>query len=198
MPPKFQSTFIPRGPIAGASAMSPSLRTRGGSNFISSIAFFIFAISIILALGVFGYRFYLEYRISNMSRELAEAKAALNPEAIEDLVDLDTRLTSTQTLVKSHKLMTPLFEFLESVTPRSVRFSGFKYAVGQNGPEIELFGQARGYSALALVSEMFDQSRYFRSPVFANLNLNQKGEVEFAFKAEVLPELLSFIPPTSP
>ena len=198
MPPKFQSSFIPKGPITSNANMAASTRRVGERNFVSTIAYFIFVASVILAIGIFGYKFYLGYRISKMGSDLREAQSALDAEAIGELTSLNSRIMATKTLVSKHQVMTPLLEFLEASTLASVRFNNFDYSVEKDGLELNLSGEARGYSALALQSQVFNSGRYFTHSVFSDLKLNERGGVEFTFKTKVNPELLSYTPALVP
>src|SRR3989344_7056442 len=192
MPPKFQSTFIPRGQMASTSSGIAQVERRASRTFLSTIAFFIFSASVIFALGVFGYRLYLEYSIDQMSGALEEARAALDPEAISELTELHRRIVSTRSLVDSHRVVTPLFTLLEDAAPRTVRFTSFKFSHEEGKLVLDLTGEARGYSALALQADIFNKSRYFRNPVFSDLNLNDKGDVKFSFKGLLEPGLVSY------
>ena len=197
MPPKFQSSFIPKGPITSNVNMASSMRRTGGGNLVSTIAHFIFIASVLLAVGVFGYRFYLEYRIREMESDLSQAQAALDTEAIGELTSLNSRIMVTKALVSKHQVITPLFRFLESSTIASVRFTNLNYSAEKDGLTINLIGEARGYSSLALQSQVFNSSRYFTNVVFSDISLNERGGVKFLFKAHVDPELLSYIPTPS-
>lgn len=192
MPPKFQSSFIPKGPITTSAAAMSSMRRAGETSFLSTLAFFIFSASVLAALGVFGYRFFLEYRIRQMTGDLAEAHAAIDSETIGELTSLNNRIVSTENLVSAHQLVTPLLELLEKSTPKSVRFTSLNYSRTKDGLELNLSGEARGYAALALQADVFNKSRYFRSTSFSDLTLNDKGDVEFSFKGLVHPDLVSY------
>ena len=193
MEPKFQSSFIPKGPL-GSSGAGPGLsqKTKHNRSLLSFLGLVIFMISVVLAAGMFGYKFYLKYHIKNMGTALEEARVSLQPEVIEELTRLDNRIISTKELVSKHKMLSPLFEFLETSTPKTVRFNDFRYQV--SGSEIELFmkGEARGYTALAFQANIFNKSEYFREPVFSDLNLNDRGDVIFSFTAKLDPSLVSY------
>ena len=194
MPPKFQSSFIPKSPLT---SNTPNvLRGRGtkGKSLMSVIAFALFVISIVLAVGVFGYKYYLNYRVNTMEADLEQALTTIQPEPeiIRELIRFDDRVVSTQELVTGHRVLSPLFEFLESSTPVTVRFSDFQYAVAGQGLQLTMSGEARGYAALALQAEVFDKSGYFTEAVFSNLNLNERGDVRFTFNAVIDPSLLSY------
>src|SRR3989344_7203318 len=134
MEPKFQSSFIPKGPTTSSAEGGIQMgRRREEKSLFSFLSAVIFILSILLALGMFGYKFYLKYRIEAMGADLERARAALQPEVIRELTRLDNRIISTKNLISKHQILTPLFEFLEVSTPRTVRFSGFQYSVTEQG-----------------------------------------------------------------
>ena len=192
MEPKFQSSFIPKGPLVSTTSESLSSRKRKEGGLFSFVAVIIFTISIVVAAGVFGYKFYLEYSIDKMGAALDEARAALQSEVINELTRFDNRIISTRELVSKHRLITPLFEFLEISTPRTVRFSDFRYSITAQGLELQMRGEARGYAALALQADILSKSEYFKNPLFGDLTLNERGEVIFSFTAGVDESLISY------
>ena len=192
MDPKFQSSFIPKGPttsFAPGAVMGQKVQTKSLLSFLSII---IFTIAILLALGVFGYKFYLKYRIDQMGTDLEVARATLNQETITELTRLDSRMKSVQTLLARHRVLTPLFQFLEVSTPKTVRFNDLEYSMSEKGLEISMDGEARGYVALALLADIFSRSENFKDVIFSDLNLNEKGDVKFSFSATVDPRFLSY------
>ena len=192
MDPKFQSSFIPKGPITSA---APGVMMRPQTRETSILAFsslIIFAISVILAAGVFGYKLYLKYSIDRMGTDLETARASLEPDVIRELTNLDNRIIAAQELIEGHQILSPLFEFLGTSTPRTVRFSEFNYSVAEGGIDLSLRGEARGYAALALQADIFSRSQYFKSPVFSDLSLNERGDVSFSFRATVDPSAVSY------
>lgn len=192
MDPKFQSSFIPKGPIVSTATGAPVGRKIRERSFFAFLALSVFVISVLLAAGVFGAKFYLQYRIETMGTDLENARAALQPETINELTRLDDRIVSTKSLISKHHVLTPLFEFLEISTPVTVRFNDFHYSMTDRGLELAIRGEARGYAALALQADIFNKSQYFKDPIFSDLNLNERGDVSFSFKATVDPNLVSY------
>lgn len=192
MEPKFQSSFIPKGPI-GPSASTQAVR-EGGKNrsILSYVGIIVFVLSVLMAGGVFGYKYYLKYSIENMGTALEEARTNLEPETISELTRLNSRLVSTKKLVLNHRAITPLFEFIEASTPKTVRFNTFSFTATDAGVELSMNGEARGYSALALAADIFNKSEAFKNPVFSDLKLDLKGDVIFSFKATVDPNLILY------
>jgi len=191
MDPKFQSSFIPKGPIntAGSLSRGPIIKQR---NIFGIIGMFIFVVTVILAIGVFGYTKYLESSISKMGDELEQARAALDPSVIKELSLLDARINATKNLLDNHIVLSPVFDFLEGSTLQAVRFTNFDYASGDKGLSLSMNGQSRGYASVALQSDKFNESKYIKSPVFSDLTLDEKGNVLFSFKATLDPQIVSY------
>jgi hypothetical protein len=193
MEPKFQSSFIPKGPVTSSTTVGiPTGRKTKERSFFSFLAIVIFIISVLLALGMFGYKFYLKYRIETMSADLEKARVAIQPDIIRELTRLDNRIVSTKELISEHRVLTPLFEFLEISAPRTVRFTDFRYTTTDKDTVLTLKGEARGYAALALQADIFDKSQYFHNSIFSDLNLNTRGDVSFSLTASVDPNLVSY------
>lgn len=192
MEPKFQSSFIPKSPVTSAVLGASMGRKPQGKSLFVFLSMVIFSLSVLLALGVFGYKFYLKYSIEQMGTDLENARSTLEPEIIRELTRLDNRIVSSQKLLAQHQVLSPLFRFLESSTPKVVRFNGFSYSITEQGLELSMRGEARGYAALAFQSDIFNKSQYFKNSIFSDLNLNEKGDVAFTFKAVVDPGLVSY------
>lgn len=192
MEPKFQSSFIPKSPVTASIPKTSTGRNVREKSLVGFLAMLVFVASVILAFGVFGYKFYLKYSIEKMGISLESARAVLQPEAIRELTRLDNRLVFSQELIGGHKIISPLFDFLETSTPVNLRFSSFSYTTTDRGVELVLGGQARGYTTLALLSEVFNETQYFLNPIFFDINLNERGEVVFSFRASVDPGLITY------
>ncbi|MBI2673952.1 MAG: hypothetical protein HYX23_01575 [Candidatus Zambryskibacteria bacterium] len=192
MEPKFQSSFIPKGPVVSTMPGTPMRRRSQGKSLFYFLSIIIFSASVLSALGVFGYKFYLKYRIEQMGVDLENARMTLQPEAISELTRLDNRLLSSQKLIAQHQILSPLFKFLEASTPKTVRFNEFNYAKTSQGLELSAIGEARGYAALALQSDIFSKSQYFKNSIFSHLTLNDNGDVSFSLKTMVDPTLVSY------
>lgn len=192
MDPKFQSSFIPKGPFAATVPGAPMGPKAKDTSLLAVLALAIFIVSLLAAAGAFGYKFYLKYSIDRMGVALEAARATLEPGTIRELTRLDNRIISTKDLIATHSILTPLFDFLEVSTPRTVRFNDFNYTRTEQGLELTLKGEARGYAALAVLADIFSRSQYFKNSIFSDLNLNTKGDVNFSFKAVVDPSLVSY------
>ncbi len=193
MEPKFQSSFIPKGPI-GSSADVEVGSTRGEHSLWGFIATIIFILAALSAVGAFGYKFYLNYSIGNMKAELEERRAEVETETVNEITRLNNRLLATESLVDTHIVLSPLFRFIDANTLKNVRFTEVSYETQEleGGVVLMLRGEARGYSALASQADLFNKNPDFIDPVFSNLRLDEKGNVGFSFEAKINPNLLSY------
>lgn len=191
MDPKFQSSFIPKGPVM-SSGMANLSNQNKGKGFFGFLASLIFILAIVAAAGVFGYNLFLTSNIAQMGNDLTTARASLDPDTINQISRLNSRIISTQALLSKHVVLSPLFAFLETSTLKSVRWTNFNYGMTKDGLQLIMQGQAVGYSALALQSDVFNKSKYIKSPLFTNLTLDDKGNVTFAFTAILDSSIVSY------
>ncbi len=192
MEPKFQSSFIPKGPLTTAGTAT-RISQGADRSVLGTIAVFVFGLSILASLGIFGYEWYLRLDIKKMGQSLLDARTSLAPEVINKISNLDGRIVSTRELLDKHIVLSPLFDFLENSTLRTVRFSQFRYeSADSRGLTLSMQGQARGYAALAFQAQIFNATPYMKNVMFSDLSLDEKGNVNFSFKADLDPSVISF------
>lgn len=181
MDPKFRTSFIPKQEVVLSGG-----RTESDSRFsiFSIISIVVFALSVILAIGVFIYQKTLVKTINTMNAELVSARASFEPAFVQDLVALDRRIESAKILIAKHNVTTPIFSILESETIQGVRFSSLNYSVDSKGqPTLELKGEANSFYSVALQSDVFNVDSKIKGPVFSSLNVDDKGVVKFNVKS---------------
>ena len=198
MPPtKFESSFIPKNPTSAAAASSYGSNPlaydkKSEHTILGFIATILFIISVAAAAGIFGYKFYLNYSIENMTTELEAGRAALEEETVAEILRLNNRFLAADKLINRHLVLSPLFRFLEGATVRTVRFTDLFFSSVEKGLKLNLKGEARSYAALALQAELLNKSDFFEGPVFSDLRLDESGNVNFSFAASVNPATLSY------
>ncbi len=191
MDPKFQSSFIPKGPLVPSSAVFKTQPARRGT-LLGLLSMWIFVLSIVAALAALGYGFYLNSSITKMGGKLETARANLEPETIREIARLDARIVGTEKLLANHAVLSPLFDFLDKNTLKTVRFTQFTFKETSEGLVISMRGQARGYASLALQADIFNKSKDLKSTNFSNLDLDERGNVIFMVDAVVSPALVSY------
>ena len=148
-------------------------------SFLTIISIFIL-FSIILATGgLYLYKINLTKNITQMENDLNLAKNRFEPSKITELQVLDKRLRASTEILSKHTVVTPIFQALQSLTMKTVRYTKFSYDLGTDGKiTVQMSGLAIGYSSVALQSDLFttrDEGKNFIDPIFSNLTLDEKG-----------------------
>jgi hypothetical protein len=185
-----QTSFIPKKsvmPTSGSSLARPSI-----SIFIL-LSTIIFIITIGLSVGVFFYQRVLVQRIDSMDKRLASSRNAFETGSISEIVRLSNRIESSKEILAKHLLLSPLFKILEDKTLASVRFTSFSYdAQDPSDISVTLKGEAKGFNAVALQSDVFGQEPLFKNPIFSDLNLDENGNIIFRFRSSLDKKFLMY------
>jgi hypothetical protein len=192
MPPsEFQTSFIPKKPLAEERAPAAPTRRYGLLSLIATIIFFA---TIAAAGGVYLYRVSLASQVAELSASLDRARAAFEPSLVETLTTLDKRLSASAEVLAGHTTVSPVFQSLEDLTLKSVRFTKFAYEIPEDTKlmTVTMSGTARSYTSIALESDMLGRNKYFQDVVFSNLQLDSAGNVGFDLEFTVDPAFLDY------
>lgn len=190
MQERVKTSFIPKGSLEVQRKKSATQSSIGLVNAIASI---ILIGTILAAAGMFLFERFVERSIDSKTESLDRARAAFEPKTIEELLRLDTRLTLGKELLVNHLAPSYVFDELEAITLKSVRFRDFTFRETTPGAfDVSMAGEARSFNALALQSDAFGKSGVFLEPIFDGLNINETGNVVFAFSASVDTELIRY------
>lgn len=193
MPPAsdFQTSFIPKKPLAEERAPAQAAPKRGLLSLIAGIVFFA---TIAAAGGVYLYRASLASQVAELSASLDRARSAFEPSLVETLQTLDKRLTAAKEVLANHVTISPIFQSLEDLTLKSVRFTKFTYAIPEDTKllTVTMTGTARSYTSIALQSDMLGRNKYFQDVVFSNLQLDSAGNVGFDLEFTVDPSYVNY------
>ncbi|KKQ02340.1 MAG: hypothetical protein US18_C0006G0013 [Parcubacteria group bacterium GW2011_GWB1_36_5] len=204
MEPNFQTSFIPKKPIVAERVVSS--RSVG---FFTVISFFILFTILLATGGIYFYKGIVTKNVTKMESDLNLAKNRFEPSVITELKLLDRRLRASSEILSQHIAITPIFQALQDITMKTVRYTKFDYNLepalsGQNETEkdvkntkvtIKMSGQAIGYRSVALQSDLFttrDEGKNFIDPVFSNLTLDDKGNVLFDLEFSVNPSFVDY------
>lgn len=179
MEPTFQTTFIPKRPVAPITTSTKSSVLVTFFGFITTIVF----IASVVAYGIlFLYKKQLSSTINVTSESLTRQSQTFDSNIVLELDDVNRRLQSAETLLENHTVITPLFKSLEEITLKTVRFTSFNLQMPtaeRNTTIVKMSGVAEGYDTIALQSDTFSRNRFFKDPIFSNLVPDQKGNVSF-------------------
>jgi len=189
MDTKFQTSFIPKKNIT-------QTVSRGRAEPISIallVSIIIFILTLAAAGGVYFYKNMLVGRITAMNESLATAKNSFDPNFIEDLASLNKRILSANQILSAHTVVLPIFALLENEALATIKFDTLSYTLNADGSgALSMSGQAKNFSAVALQSDIFNQEKYIKNPVFSDLNPDQSGNISFKFSASLDPNLISY------
>ena len=108
---------------------------------------------------------------------------------------LDKRINASNQILSKHIAISPIFQALQEITMKSVRFTKFDYDFSgdkNSRINVKMSGVTLGYSHLALQSDLFAQNKNFIDPVFSNLALNESGNVIFDLNFSVDPSFVDY------
>lgn len=190
MDTKFQTSFIPKSPVVSSGA---AVKVKQPVNLVSVVALLVFVLALFATGGLFAYERYLTGRIATMGQQLDTAKASFETELMNEFTRLDLRLSTAELLVDRHIATSAFFEVLQKDTVKAVQFTEFTYTTNEENGLIQVMmrGVADSYNAIALQSSLFGRNPDIKNPTFTDLDLNDKGNVTFSFKADISPSLVA-------
>jgi hypothetical protein len=190
MDQNFQTSFIPKKPIVKERAVSA--RPIGIFLVASILILFI----VLLATGgLYFYRGVMTKNIAKMKDTLTLAQNRFEPSKIAELQVLDKRLRAASEILSNHIAITPIFNVLEQLTMKTVRFTKFSYGLGTDPSvpvDIKMSGQAIGYRSVALQSDLLATNKNLIDPIFSNLTLDSSGNVLFDLEFSVDPSFVNY------
>ncbi len=191
MEQSFQTSFIPKKPLAPERVVHSH-----PINMLTVVSVFVFFSVVLTAGGLYFYKATLTKRIDQMNKDLIIAKNRFEPAKINQLKELDKRLSSATSILAGHVAISPIFDLLEKVTLKTVRYTKFSYAFStetNSRIDVQMSGQAVGYRSIALQSDLFSEhKKEIIDPVFSNLSLDNKGNVIFDLNFSVDPSFINY------
>lgn len=186
-----QTSFIPKQSFTPSVSNTPK-RVSG----LSLLAWFLFFVSILSVLVTFLWNKTLESKIRSMKSDISQIK--LEEDTINDIKKLDKRIISSEEILRSHLVTSPIFRILEQRTLKTISFTKFSYSVsdptGKNKLiNVSMSGRAKSYDAIAQQSDELSKNQYIINPVFSNMVLDElRGVVSFDLSFSVNPSVISF------
>jgi hypothetical protein len=190
METKFQTSFIPKQPVTDT-----ELHSGSSASLFFLFSFILFMASLASAGAVFIYGSIVSKNIQDGDKQLTLNKNAFDPNTIKELTRLNNRINAANTLLKSHKGISTLFQVLSQTTLKNVRFTDFSYTAADDKINLGMHGQAFNYETIALQAKAFTDptlKNVFRSPIFSDLTLDSQGNVSFNFNTGIDPFLVDY------
>lgn len=197
MEPGTPTSFIPKRPIISEPvSVQRSSRSIG---LFTLITFVIMTGTALSYVGVYLYEKQLLDQKTNLGTSVTEAQNEIGTDFLLDVKRLNDRIEGVRDLLKTHVVVTPIFDALQRTTLRSVQYKTFGYTLvsdsltKQQSILVTLTGTTKNYSIIALQSDAFTENPLIKNPVFSGLSINEKtGAVDFKLVFDVNIEDLSF------
>jgi len=188
MDPRFQTSFIPKKPI-----VSTPGRAASPINLFSLLTTIIFIVAVALSGGVFFYKQLTAKQIAQSKADFERAKSAFEPDIVNQIVRLDTRIETGKKLLSSHLAVTPLFEYLSTITLKNVRFKDFNFVyLAKDKIQVSMKGQAQSYASVALQSDLLNAQKNLKNTLIGDLALETSGLVAFTVSTVIDPTIFMY------
>jgi hypothetical protein len=194
MDQNFQTSFIPKKPIVEEREVS----SRSVSIFLIISLFVLFTV-LLATGGLYFYKGIVAKQITQKQDDLTKAQNRFEPAVITRFQILDKRLQASSEILSKHLTVAPIFDLLQQLTMKTVRYTKFSYDLGtdKNVPtvKVKMSGQATGYSSIALQADLFstkDIGKNLINPIFSNLTLDNGGNVLFDLDFSVDPSFVNY------
>lgn len=189
MAPNFQSSFIPR------ESATEEVFKKKKTGPIGVLVVSIFVFSIIVSIGLYVYKGIVRSDIQNLQSQMAEAEKNIDKKTIDEMSQFGKKLDLVKAVVSKHQVVSNFLDSLASSTVSSVQFTDFNYGNLEPGKlAVTLKGKATSYATVALQEQVFSQNKYFKSVLFSNLNLADKGMISFDLAISVDPQISIYTP----
>jgi hypothetical protein len=171
--------------------MDLSIRTpQGGKSIVDLILIAAFGISILIAVGMFGYSYYLSSQIESKKATLKSYESSLGSLPLEDMRKLSNRMKIVSKLLAQHPSVNAAFKIIEDSVEDAITYDQFSihYIDLTKSYELVLSGRSPDYRALAQQMDKLSQkpySNYLQGLKLDSLTLDPKGFVRFSIKSGV-------------
>jgi hypothetical protein len=211
MPFSFKPEITPGAPdgqtpapaaFAGSSAANYAAREPlAGKSFVQIALMTIFGLAMLLALGLFGYSFYLSSQIEGKKAALASYESRLGNLPLEDMRKLSNRIKLINQLVKEHPSANVAFRIIEDSVENHITYDRFalNYNESTKAYSLQLSGTAPSYKGVAQQYDTLKRkpyTTYIRDVTISNLGPDDIGNINFSLQmpisiAGLLPEELN-------
>jgi len=195
METKFQTSFIPKRPIT-AGTTSRVHSSSGSGGLFSLFAIIVFIISVAGAIFSYIWMGVLVNTGKQYQATLTTNENEFNPALISTLDRASMKINFAKSLLANHLAPDAIFGIIGGLTAQDVSFSSLSYTAptaSNNYINLTMSGVGTSYSAIAFQSDVFGSSVQYgenisvKNPVLSGLGLNENGNVNFSFSAELDP-----------
>ena len=187
MDEKFKTSFIPKEPLG-----SSERRDKTGMGLFMIGSIFIFIVSVVLAGAVFAGQKYLSAQLVKDKEAFAEAQKVFDSVTVDYLIKLSQKIELARKVLANHTVVLPIFDYLQSNTYKTARFSSFKLSfLEDKSINLDMKGEAKSFDAIALQSDVFIENKNFKNPIISDVD-RVTDSIVFSFKTQVDPAFILY------
>lgn len=192
MEPQYKTSFIPRKTAVARAKVTP--QTRGtGPSFFMLVAVIFFVVTVVFAVGVFGYKLAIRGVLENQLASLERAQQAFEPAFLSQATRLNSRILGAKEILSGHIAPSAVFSLLEENTLQTVSFKNFNFTKNdKNEVAVTAQGEGQSFRSIVLQSDQFGSSGYLKDVLFSGLQPSNDGTVSFSFQAILDPQLIMY------
>lgn len=180
MDPKLSTSFIPKQGLARAG--QPYRPASGSVDLFLMIGVVLFLIVGALAGGLYLYNSKLNKDLTALDNEIKEKRAAFELGQIDEVKAFQRRVDAGSQVLAGHTALSQFFTLLEESTIPDVSFYTLRLSAGNEaGISVEMEGVAKGFSSIALQSDVFLSRPELIRHSFGKFRLVSNGFVEFSY-----------------
>lgn len=192
METKFQTSFIPKKPVATTITDTGDFRAK--PNILGLITTIIFLASILITGVVFLLVKFTNDTIIDQQNTITKDYSSFQKSLIDEATKLDDRMESIKTLLNNHVAPTEFFALLEENTLKTVSFSGLTISRSDSGLiKLKASGIARNAESIVAQSDKLGASQKFKDVIFSGVNISDQDLASFVFEASLDPKVLSYL-----
>jgi hypothetical protein len=192
MEPKFKTSFIPKKQITGPMPGSAVDRL-AGFNFVTLLATVIFLAAVLFLAGLVLYKYSLKATIEGQYVTLQKARESFDENLIAQATRLNKRIISAERILENHIAPSEIFTLLQQTTLQTVSLNKLTFSDNIDGEiSIEASGEGASFDSIVLQSDEYGRSGFMRDVLFAGLEPNERGNVDFTFEATLEPKLIFY------
>ena len=204
METKFQTSFIPKKPLA----VSNTGQARHSISILLTISIIVFIISLGAAGFAYAWENVLKSEQNQYKDTLAKDQDQFNTDLINTLTKANIKIDIAKSLIAKHLAVSEIFGIIGQLTIGSVQWKSFTFSAPatsgasaggkSNDITISMQGETDSYYSVAYQSDVFGQSsklganQVIKNPVLSNLSVGLNGKVGFSFTASVDLSKLSY------
>jgi archaellum component FlaF (FlaF/FlaG flagellin family) len=189
MQPNFQTSFIPKKPVGGD---VEKVSVVHDTDIFSLAATIVFIVTLLLYGGLYFYKSLIVKQIAEANKQLEDARSAILPEKIKELLDANSRINTASDLLERHLVNSKMLLLLNDLAIKKLKFNDLSYSNKTGSPTLKINGEVSSYNALARQQQIFTESEYVKNPTFSNIGLDSTGNIKFQFTSTIDSGLLSY------